>query len=345
VGVVEADPVPHGERPTVVRALPFTLDSSPLDPQLDSRPGSDGGERRAFAAFGLRFGIACHGADLLDQLALRAPPGSKPVAWTSLDREFHVSAVAIPPLPSGAGEDRAPPAETPPAETTPQHGVHWLYRLDSDGDLLVQTVDRDRVLCAFDAALDQFMALHARDRLFVHAGVVGWRGRALLLPGPSLAGKTSLVAALLRQGATYYSDECAVLDSEGLVRPYPRALGIRLPCGRRRSHSVADLGVVEGTVPLPVGLIAVTRYAEGAEWAPTTLSPGEIVLALLSNTPGARHRTRFAFEVLTRCAQSACGLESLRGEAEQAAAQLLKRLEQSAPRPRAPAVCLGPYHH
>ena len=61
----------------------------------------------------------------------------------------------------------------------------------------------------------------------MHAGVVGWNGRALLLPGRTLSGKTTLVAELLRAGATYYSDELAVLDARGRVHPFPKPLAIR----------------------------------------------------------------------------------------------------------------------
>ena len=64
------------------------------------------------------------------------------------------------------------------------------------------------------------VANYAPDRVFVHAGVVAWRGRALVLPGTSFAGKTTLVAELVRAGAIYYSDEYAVLDEQGRVHPY-----------------------------------------------------------------------------------------------------------------------------
>src|SRR5277367_3536052 len=53
-----------------------------------------------------------------------------------------------------------------------------------------------------DAVVQRLTTLRA-----VHAGAVLWRGRALLLPGGTHAGKSSLVTELLRRGATYYSDE------------------------------------------------------------------------------------------------------------------------------------------
>jgi hypothetical protein len=62
---------------------------------------------------------------------------------------------------------------------------------------------------------------------FLYAGVVAWQGHAIVFPGRSLSGKTTLVREMLRLGATYYSDEFAVVDNSGLVHSFPRPLGIR----------------------------------------------------------------------------------------------------------------------
>ena len=43
----------------------------------------------------------------------------------------------------------------------------------------------------------------------------------------SHVGKSTLVTALLRAGATYYSDEYAVIDGRGQVYPYARRLSLR----------------------------------------------------------------------------------------------------------------------
>ena len=65
----------------------------------------------------------------------------------------------------------------------------------------------DEVIRALQTDLQLFVATEALSRLFVHAGVVGWRGRAILVPGTSFSGKTTLVAAMVQAGASYYSDE------------------------------------------------------------------------------------------------------------------------------------------
>ncbi|MGI8686882.1 MAG: hypothetical protein ACR2MO_17635 [Acidimicrobiales bacterium] len=61
----------------------------------------------------------------------------------------------------------------------------------------------------------------------VHAAVAGRHGRAVIFPGRSGAGKTTLVAALSLDGWDYLSDEVAALDLHGdVVRPYPRPLAL-----------------------------------------------------------------------------------------------------------------------
>src|SRR5262249_55094696 len=90
--------------------------------------------------------------------------------------------------------------------------------------------------------LESRVATHAASVIFVHAGVVEWRGQAILLPGRSRSGKTTLVTALLRAGAKYYSDEFAVLDDSGRVYPWPRPLRVRRRGRRPRSFPVELFG-------------------------------------------------------------------------------------------------------
>ena len=87
---------------------------------------------------------------------------------------------------------------------------------------------------ALAAHAEPLVAERAPNHLFVHAGVVGWEGRAIVMPGASFAGKTTLVQAWLEAGATYYSDEFAVLDRAGRVHPFARPLTIRDGNDRRR---------------------------------------------------------------------------------------------------------------
>ncbi len=79
----------------------------------------------------------------------------------------------------------------------------------------------------FSARVRLLVASHSKEFVFLHAGVVAWKGKCVLFPADSHEGKTTLVAALISKGAVYYSDDYAIIDSEGLVHPFPRKLSIR----------------------------------------------------------------------------------------------------------------------
>ena len=120
------------------------------------------------------------------------------------------------------------------------------------------------------------------------------RGRAILIPGRSMSGKTSLTVALIRAGASYWSDEYAVLDSRGMTcHPYPRRLAIR-PYDGSAPHRIDahDIGSPTGHGPRPVGLVAVMRYDAAAGWTRIDITRGQAVLQLLDNTIPARSRPR-----------------------------------------------------
>jgi hypothetical protein len=178
------------------------------------------------------------------------------------------------------------------------------------------------------------VAASSRERIFVHAGVVGWKGRALVVPGRSRSGKTTLVAALVRAGAEYYSDEFAVLDFEGRVHPFPKPLSIRGAGGcdvHARKQSAEDLGGVCGRRPLEVRLVVLTAHRTGAGWNPTRLSPGQAVLEILAHTVPARLRPEASLVALERAVEHALVVRGDRGEADETARQLLERLEGMSP--------------
>jgi hypothetical protein len=174
-----------------------------------------------------------------------------------------------------------------------------------------------------------YVAEYASNRVFVHAGVVGWRGRAILLPGASGAGKSTLVAALLRAGASYYSDEYAVLDPHGLVHPFARRLSIRAADGTTVRCEPEEFGGRAADRPLPVGLVAVTKYLVGTQWRPRPLTAGQAILALLQDTLPARRDPEGSLRVLRKAVAPALVLKGTRGEADETAAGLLAALDGS----------------
>ncbi|HSM44432.1 MAG TPA: hypothetical protein VK969_05390, partial [Acidimicrobiia bacterium] len=57
-------------------------------------------------------------------------------------------------------------------------------------------------------------------------GVLGWPEGRLAIPAASGNGKTTLTAALLRNGFTFLSDEALVFDDDKAVVPYPKPLAL-----------------------------------------------------------------------------------------------------------------------
>lgn len=203
------------------------------------------------------------------------------------------------------------------------------YRLILDGELLARHRELAPVLEFLRGDLHFRVALHARRRLFVHAGVVGWRNRAILIPGRTHTGKSTLTAALVRAGATYYSDEFAVIDAEGLVHPYPRLVALRdRPYGPLTRVTAETLGGEVGTTPLRVGLVALCTYRRRARWRPVELTPGEAALALLDNTVLARIRPKFALPRLANAVAHARAVRTARGAADVTARRVLRELDR-----------------
>jgi hypothetical protein len=205
-------------------------------------------------------------------------------------------------------------------------GEDGLLDVVCDGQIVAGAMDASVALGVLDAKLRMHIALNAPDHVFVHAGVVGVDGRAIVLPGPSFAGKTTLVRALVRAGAEYWSDEYAPLDAGGLVHPYAKPLSVRGDSAAATPQPVERLGGRAGERPLPVGLIVLTRYRPGAEWTPYECSAGEGALKLLEQTVPARSRPAQALAAVRCAATGATVLTGDRGEADELAPALIAAL-------------------
>jgi hypothetical protein len=133
--------------------------------------------------------------------------------------------------------------------------------------------------------LDETVIQHLTTLHAVHAGVVLWGGRALLLPGVTHAGKSSLVAELLHRGATYFSDEYALIDSEGRVHPYPRPLLLRNGNPEQVPVLPEECHASIGNTAAPLACILSLEYKPESTWSVTAVSQSEGLLILLRNTP------------------------------------------------------------
>jgi hypothetical protein len=168
------------------------------------------------------------------------------------------------------------------------------------------------------------VAEYAPTSIFVHAGAVASGGRAILVPGPTFSGKTTLVSELLRAGADYLSDEYAVLDDAGWVSPYERPLSMRYGDWDQYPRDPSQFGAAVASGPIPVGLVVVTHFRAGTQWRPRRLSAGEGALALLANTVPAQDRPEEALHAVSKAVERAVVLEGDRGEAAEIAGLLLE---------------------
>jgi hypothetical protein len=260
-------------------------------------------------SYGLRIGIRVTDPAVLPLVEERLPPGWEPCCSPFPDFLFSLKL------------GRALNARL--------RQYHLLY---SGAKRVARTMSQDEVLDTLEGELQLCVAEWARNRVFIHAGVVGWGGKAILIPGRSFAGKSRLTAALLGAGADYFSDEYAVLDAQGLVHPYPRRLAIRQPNSsipQRRRPEEFDSAI--GCEPLPVGMVVMTRYQEGARWSPRPLSLGKAILELSNNAVPVQREPDTVLTTLQKALSHAKCLTGVRGEAEEMAAKLLEELNTRRP--------------
>ncbi len=262
-------------------------------------------------AHGVRLGLRTNAPELLDRLASCLPPGWRPSPGAEVDELFSVW--------------------VDPGAARPSRVYVGARRR-------ARTRDLHQAFAVLESELRQSLAARSKHHTFVHAGVVGWQGRAIVVPGRSRSGKTTLVAELVRSGATYLSDEFAVLDARGRVHPFAKPLSIR-GAGGCDLHvlrpSAEDLGGQSGTEPLPVGLVVLASHRVGAEWQPETLTAGQAVIEMLAHTVPARLRPAASLQALERAVARAIVLKGERGEAGELAPRLLQLLEASSASPTA----------
>jgi hypothetical protein len=247
----------------------------------------------SFKSFGVAIGIRMNQASFMDRILLHLPPGWTPGGSRIVERLYS--------LVIGQGGTSAM--------------VRRLHLLYGNSELLARSADLESVLQSFESSVHLHVAEMAPHKVFVHAGVVGWKEKAIVIPGRSFSGKSTLVAEFVRAGAKYYSDEYAVLDVQGNVHPYSRPVVMR-ENGARKKYTAEELGGIGGITPLPVGVLLVTRYDSGAQWRPRELSPGAGALALFENAVSARRHPKRALLSIQKAMSQAKGLKGGRGEAK-----------------------------
>ncbi len=265
----------------------------------------------ALKSYGVRIGVRSNDASALDRVCEYLPAGWQIGTTPVVDRVYSI-------LVGGVG---------------PRANVRRFSLLYGDHLRIARSTKLEDVFERFESDLRLFVGEFAPHRVFVHAGVVAWKGNAIVIPGRSYSGKSTLVAALVRAGATYYSDEYAVFDSKGLVHPFAKPLEIRAEGEFKQARiTVDELGGKSGTKPLPVGLVLMTGYKRGAKWRPRKVSPGKGVLEMLFNTVSARRSPEKALSTLRHVTKKAEVLKGTRGDTSAIVDAILRRMDRIAER-------------
>ena len=256
-------------------------------------------------SYGVRVGVRTNRPEALDRLVKLFPGDAKTVPYPLVNRLYSLMV---------GGEGSRP-------------GLRRFNLVYVNLARTARTTDLDEAVEQLESDLHLYLAEWARWRVFVQAGVVGWNGKAILVPGGDSSGKSTLVAEMVRAGATYYSDQYAVLDWRGRVHPFARPIRLRENGGERQTrYEAEDLGGIAGEKPLPVGLVVASEFRATARWRPRRLSPGQGVLALLANTMSARHKPELAFNTLWQVVANVPVLKGVRGEAGEVVDQIFERV-------------------
>ncbi len=232
-------------------------------------------------------------------------------------------------------EAALPVPYTPIDASQARHHIYYRSRRNGQDSLYggpsgesFKKFPRENILRSLESWIRLKVAEFAPDRVFVHAGVVGIEGQAIVIPGMSYSGKTTLTAELIRRGAVYYSDEYAVIDKDGFVEPYPKKLSVRgeVDTYTQIEHDVEKFGGKTGSERIPISTVVLSKYVPGAAWSPKMLPPGEGVLGMLENTISAQTNPAFVLSTLTSLASKVKFVRSDRGEASTAVEWLMDLL-------------------
>ena len=257
----------------------------------------------AFEAYGVRLAVDTSEQHVLERFRHFLPPGARPCPPETVERRYAVTRDDV-----------------------------GTYSITRDGKELAGTtgLELDLAIELLDSEVRIYLGRTAPEAIFIHAGAVSHRGRAIVMPAKSFDGKTTLVAALVQAGATYYSDEFAVLDREGLVIPYAKPLSVRDGGWAQTDRAVESYGGVAGEERLPIGLIVITSYEPDAQWSPKEVTKGAGAMALLANAVAARERSEEVMQAVSLAAEEAMVIEGERPEADFVAPLLLRELERHA---------------
>ncbi len=181
----------------------------------------------------------------------------------------------------------------------------------------------------------------ALDRVLLHAGAVRLDGGGLvLLPGQSNAGKSTLVAGLVRAGRGYVTDELIGLDPGTVVATgYRKAISLDpgawdlFPDVEPASSGTRPEWLIDPTRLHPdalagddrgeVSLVVFPRFQDGAATEAEPLSPAQALVELIRHDPAPDPLDPAAFDTLTELVRRTPAYRLTTGDLAPAVARVL----------------------
>ncbi|MDP2287996.1 MAG: hypothetical protein Q8M73_05460 [Actinomycetota bacterium] len=174
-----------------------------------------------------------------------------------------------------------------------------------------------------ESSLGHFAASHLQDDVAIHSALIRAGDQLVMLPAPSLSGKTSLCVAARQAGHEVLGDEYVLVNpSTGFISTWSRDMRIRTQGAWRKEAIDRQSG------PLHVTLVAVLRFVEpgapdGDPLSFRQLSPGELAVELISNCVSVQYRPEDSLAAAMAIARNTPGILGERGEAGPALSALL----------------------
>jgi hypothetical protein len=187
----------------------------------------------------------------------------------------------------------------------------------SDADDVIRLPTKDAIT-AWNALSIELARRIAPHVTVLHAGAVAIGDRGVAIVGTSGSGKTTITNALITSGATYLSDEFAVISQGPELLPWPKPLNIK-PTAELRLPPTTTNGCH------PVGLHALLLLhhdADARELDVERLPPSRAMLELLAHALG--ERSEGGLDRLAHVVRAVPVWSGRRGDAADAASEIVR---------------------
>lgn len=222
---------------------------------------------------------------------------------------------------------------------------HRIYR---DGSRILDTPDPARAFLYLLWDVNQRMFRTTDDKVLVHASVVEYEGRGVVMSAPSESGKTTLSLGLVERGLGYLTDEAAAFDPETLlIHPFPKSFSVDVGAQPflQRHKPKADRSITDylhgqwqvtpesvraGATSGPVlpGWIVLPRYVNGGETQLAPVSRAEALTLLMEQCLNLHVHGRYAFERLAEIVRRSRCFQLIMGDLDSACDTMLVMLAE-----------------